>query len=210
MRKYISKKDHKVAEDLAYKNLLTLQLNSLLQEKKAIESYLKHYTPDIHQKEIDYVNSPAYQKLVAPHHKLFQEEQEAWINESYVKNTFHPESLTVKGTSGISLRSKSEAIIENVLCKYHIPFRYEARLDLGDLFYYPDFTILHPTTHQLVYWENFGMMDNPTYAKGTAEKLEQYIAHGILPSHQLICTYETKEHPLGFDLVEKMVDHYLL
>lgn len=210
MRKYISKKDHKVAEDLAYKNLLTLQLNSLLQEKKAIESYLKHYTPDIHQNEIDYVNSPAYQKLVAPHHKLFQEEQEAWINESYVKNTFYPESLTVKGTSGISLRSKSEAIIENVLCKYHIPFRYEARLDLGDLFYYPDFTILHPTTHQLVYWENFGMMDNPTYAKGTAEKLEQYIAHGILPSHQLICTYETKEHPLGFDLVEKMVDHYLL
>ena len=209
-KQYISKENRTLAEKLALKKLLLLQLETLRQEKSAIDSYLRHANPNPHQKEISYINSPAYQKLVAPHHKLFNEEQEIWMKSPYIKNPTHPENLIHKTTSGIRVRSKSEAIIDTILCKYQIPFRYEALLDLGDVSYYPDFTILHPRTNQIIYWENFGMMDNPTYAQGTAEKLTNYILHGILPSHQLICTYETKEHPLSFDLVEKMVEHYLL
>lgn len=209
-KQYIPKKNRPLAEKLAYKNLLLLQLEALLQEKLAVDSYLKRFNPNLHQKEISYINSPAYQELVAPYHKLFSEEQETWMNSSYKKNSAYPENLIHKTISGNLVRSKSEAIIDTILCKYHIPFRYEALLELGDISYYPDFTILHPVTHELVYWENFGMMDNPTYAQNTLEKLSNYITHGILPSHQLICTYETKEHPLSFDLVEKMVEHYLL
>lgn len=176
----------------------------------AVDSYLKHSSPDPHQKEVSYINSQVYQKLVKPNHKLFTETQELWMNSPYEKNLSYSENLIHKTISGNRVRSKSESIIDTILCKYHIPFRYEALLDLGDVSYYPDFTILHPITNELIYWENFGMMDNPSYAQSASEKLSQYISHGILPSHQLICTYETKDHPLSFDLVEKMVEHYLL
>ena len=209
-REYIPTDNRTLAEKLAMKKLLVLQLESFCQEKMAVDSYLKHASPNPHQKEISYINSPAYQNLVAPYHKSFTEEQELWMKFPYEKNPIHPENLIHKTASGNRVRSKSEAIIDTILCKYHIPFRYEALLDLGNISYYPDFTILHPTTNQLIYWENFGMMDNPVYAQGTAEKLSNYISHGILPSHQLICTYETKEHPLSFDFAEKMVEHYLL
>lgn len=210
IQQYIPKSNRSLAENLAHKNLLLIKLNAFLNEKKAIDAYLENYDPNIYQKEIEYTNSPAYQKLVAPYHKLFGQEQEEWMNASYKKNLSYPENLIHKTSLGLLVRSKSEAMIVSVLCKYHIPFRYEALLELGNVFYYPDFTILHPVTNELVYWENFGMMDNPVYAQNTAEKLTDYISHGILPSHQLICTYETKDHPLSFELIEKMVEHYLL
>ena len=209
-KQYIPKENHMLAQNLALKKLLLLQLETLQREKLAVTSYLRHSNPNPHQKEISYINSLAYQKLVAPYHKLYNEEQEIWMSAPYSQNPVHPENLIHKTVSGNRVRSKSEAMIDTILCKYQIPFRYEALLDLGNVKYYPDFTILHPTTNEIIYWENFGMMDNPAYAQSTSEKLTNYISHGILPSHQLICTYETKEHPLSFDLVEKMVEHYLL
>lgn len=91
-----------------------------------------------------------------------------------------------------------------------IPFRYECALPLGDVIVYPDFTIRHPRTGQLFYWEHFGMMDNPAYIKNAFSKLQLYTEHGIVPSIQLLTTYETKEHPLDFAAAENLVKLYFL
>ena len=53
-------------------------------------------------------------------------------------------------------------------------------------------------------------MDDPAYAKATSAKLGIYIANGIIPSIQLITTYETREHPLSTEEVEKIIEHYFL
>ena len=52
------------------------------------------------------------------------------------------------------------------------------------------------------------MLDDPTYSKHIYSKLRVYQEHGIIPSIQLITTYETKEHPLTYHLVEKIISHY--
>lgn len=96
------------------------------------------------------------------------------------------------------------------LYKYKIPFRYECILQLDDIFIFPDFTIRHPETGEVFYWEHFGMMDNPNYSKKVLSKLQLYISNGIIPSIQLITTYETKENPLSSEVVEKIVEHYFL
>ena len=54
------------------------------------------------------------------------------------------------------------------------------------------------------------MMDNPNYSKKVVSKLQLYISNGIIPSIQLITTYETKENPLSSEVVEKIVEHYFL
>ena len=41
-------------------------------------------------------------------------------------------------------------------------------------------------------------------------ELQLYTNHGIVPSIQLITTYETKEHPLTADTIEKIVEDYFL
>lgn len=58
--------------------------------------------------------------------------------------------------------------------------------------------------------KKFGLMDDPLYCKNAASKLQLYTSHGLIPSIQLITTYETREHPLSPKLVEEIVRHYFL
>jgi len=122
----------------------------------------------------------------------------------------HPEHLLHKSSSGNLVRSKSEAIIDMLLFHKQIPFRYECILQLEEATLYPDFTIRHPKTGALFYWEHFGLMDIPAYCHNTFSKLQLYSNYGIIPSLQLITTYETKEQPLTSNTVEKIITHYFL
>ena len=81
---------------------------------------------------------------------------------------------------------------------------------LDGIMIYPDFTIRHPKTGETFYWEHFSLMDNPTYSKNACSKLQHYISSGIIPSIQLITTYETKDNPLSAEKVEKIVEEYFL
>lgn len=108
------------------------------------------------------------------------------------------------------VRSKSEAFIDMLLHANKIPFRYECALTLGSITYYPDFTIMHPKTGEIFYWEHFGMMDDPAYAGKAFSKLHNYSKHGIIPSINLITTYETQDHPLDLDTVHRLVEQYFL
>ena len=132
------------------------------------------------------------------------------MNSSYQKNPNYPEQLIHKSISGNLVRSKSEAFIDMVLHINKIPFRYECALQLDEITIYPDFTIRHPVTGETYYWEHFGLMDQTSYIQKTFSKLELYASHGIIPSVNLLTTYETKENPLSMDMLEKIVHHYFL
>lgn len=100
---------------------------------------------------------------------------------------------------------------ENMFLYTHqIPFRYECALYLGESVIFPDFTIRHPHTGETYYWEHFGLADDPRYCKSVCTKLQLYMSNGIIPSIHLITTYETKEHPLSSETVNKMIQDYFL
>lgn len=206
---YIPKKEEKLAQRLALKNYLTLSLKDLEKEKRAIQFYLKHHNP-IPKAELLLTQSSEYQKLLSPYFTPLSQELSEWVNCPYEKNSFHPEHLTNKSFSGNFVRSKSEVIIDMSLYIHRIPFRYECALHLGGATIFPDFTIRHPKTGTFYYWEHFGLMDDLSYANNAYSKLQLYNSHGIIPSIQLITTYETKEHPLSAEVVEKIVEHYFL
>lgn len=207
---YLPKKERIVAEQLAYKKYLSLQLKNLLQEKKAIDFYLRHHNSTFYQKEQAFINSPKYKELLAPNFKPLEQDLQEWMQLPYEKCDIHPEHLVHDTYSGNVVRSKSEVLIDMVLYKNRIPFRYECMLELGDIIVYPDFTIRHPRTGQVFYWEHFGLMDNLNYSKNAISKLQLYTSNGIIPSIQLITTFETKEHPLTTEMIKKIVEHYFL
>ncbi len=107
------------------------------------------------------------------------------------------------------VRSKSEMTIANLLNHYGIPYRYEAALTLpSGRFIYPDFTILDPVHRRHVYWEHFGMMDDPQYRDYTLYKLDQYAELEIYPGINFICTFETKDHTLNTKTAVRYIRAY--
>lgn len=126
----------------------------------------------------------------------------------FEQNPKHPEDLIHKEISGNLLRSKSEAIIDTFLHQNRLPYRYECKLVLGQEILYPDFTIRHPKTGEIYYWEHFGKMDDPSYYRKVFPKLRLYTSHNIIPSINLITTFETQDNPLTVDVIEKIIQHY--
>ena len=77
-------------------------------------------------------------------------------------------------------------------------------LPVTEKWIYPDFTILNPETREEIYWEHFGMLDEPEYANKAILKLNEYELNGIHLGHQLIATFETSSQPLDISLVESI------
>lgn len=73
---------------------------------------------------------------------------------------------------------------------------------------YPDFTVRHPITGERMYWEHFGRMDDPEYREGACKKIKLYCDNGIIPSISLIATFETSDHPLDVERVEKIIKEF--
>lgn len=207
---YIPKKNRLLAKQLALKKYLSLQIQVLLQEQEAIRLYLDHHTSLSRKTEEFLSEDSEYSHLLADCFAPLSSELDDWMHAPYSHNPFHPEQLTRKCISGHLVRSKSEELISMFLFIHQIPFRYECALPLDHATYYPDFTILHPQTKQLFYWEHFGMMDYSDYSQKAFSKLQVYADHGIIPSINLITTYETKETPLHSELIEKIIKHYFL
>ncbi len=195
-----------MAEQLAEKKYLLSLLNDLKCEKNALDYYLRHHTPS--QAEELLSSHPEYRDLLSSQFKPVQASHLEWMQSTYPTNNNFPQNKIHKTCSGNTVRSKSEALIDMVLSLHQIPFRYECALTLGETTIYPDFTILHPRTEQIYYWEHFGKMDNFAYAKNVSGKLNLYLCNNIIPTINLITTYETSDNPLDTDTVEKIVTEY--
>ncbi len=209
-KKYIPKKNKHLAELLAEKKYLSCLLEDFIGEKRAIEFYLRHHHSGVGKTQEILTEMPEYQELLAPQFIPKSQELNNWMNSPYERNSKNPENLIHRGSSGNFVRSKSEAIIDMFLHMNKIPFRYECALHLKEVTLFPDFTIRHPVTGETIYWEHFGLMDDPAYAKSASSKISLYIGNGIIPSIHLITTYETREHPLSTEEVEKIIEHYFL
>ncbi len=151
--------------------------------------------------------------LQSKHDQLAQQSQNEeldWQHAPYPRAEMHEENLKHEAIGGLMVRSKSEALIAFALELEHIPFHYEEILEFDNKKIAPDFTILHPTTGERIYWEHFGMMDDPTYATETFKKLVIYGQNGIMPGKNLIYTVETNAEPLSIREIQGMITHFLM
>ena len=71
---------------------------------------------------------------------IAQDNHIEWGNLEYVRSDFWKESLTMRTSRGLLVRSKSELLIVEMLYRYGIPFRYEQELWINGKDWAPDFT----------------------------------------------------------------------
>lgn len=200
-RKIISSKNIKLLKDLAKKTHDYYLLLDYQKELKALQYYLKHFSPN-DLKAPSYLANPGIRQLLSD---FDQYAQDQWASADYQSNPYFPEQKNIRLTEKLSVRSKSEAHIALALMQKGIPFRYECELLLHGSVFYPDFTIKHPFTGKIIYWEHFGMMHEETYKKRTGEKLQKYISAGFIPGINFITTYEAENHPLDPVAIEEKI-----
>ena len=205
---YIKKKDRALAEKLAAKKYLSAVLDDLNHERISIDFYLRHITNYEPKAEKLLEDSTEVGKLLSPYFSPQSKELDEWMKSPYEKNLKYPEHLTQKVAPNEYVRSKSEAMIAKILKENHIPYRYECLIRISDIEVYPDFTIRHPRTGEVYYWEHFGLLDKADYVKNMNSKMQIYTANGFLPGINLITTYENQENPLSFEMIEMLVSYY--
>jgi len=205
---YIPKKGQGLAEQLAIRKYLSALIAELENEKDAIDAYINCINKNRGHADKLLQEDSCFQSLLTPYFSSHDMDIAGWLSEPYETNRSHPEHLIHKTIAGCFVRSKSESLITSSLYTNHIPFRYECALHLGEITLFPDFTILHPKTHNIYYWEHFGMMNNPDYAKASYKKLYLYSEHNIIPSRNLIMTFETPDNPLAYETIDHTIQFY--
>ena len=198
---YLPKNQRAKACTYAQKKYDEARLQDLKRALEEVNQYLQSHqgNPNTATKLL---NDPRYQPL------LTQSEPQDWSTQSYEQCPLHPENKFHATSAGVYVRSKAESMIATLLCLNNIPFRYEQALHLGKQIYYPDFTIRHPVTGEIYYWEHFGKMDDPTYMENAHKKLYVYSQNKIIFSMRLITTTETKETPLTTQKIQSKINAY--
>ena len=126
-----------------------------------------------------------------------------WGKQPYTMSSYRPEFRRVTTSRGIKVRSKSEALILEVLLRYGIDVRYEQEQIIDGITIAPDFTF-EGGDRALFYWEYLGMMDKPEYATRNYRKLRTYYELGIVPGNNLILTFDY-DGSINMEIIESVI-----
>lgn len=205
---YIPASNRALAKSLVQKEYNRAFLVLAKKELKALERSIKV----VSKREADDAFlkvSEGRKKLIKPYILTDEMYAKEWEKEPYIASSFMTENKVYETIKGEKVRSKSEALIANLLYELNIPYRYEMMLELGTgETRYPDFTLLKADTREKVYLEHFGLLEYEEYREDAINKLDLYRDNGIYPGKNLLITYETSKSPLDINGIRKMLEDY--
>jgi hypothetical protein len=202
---YLSKSKAKIIKQLAQKDYNKQFLKAARAEQKKLENFLNQYRKQ--QAETTFEGlSDERKALVLPYILPDDMYARAWQSRPFRPSSYKPEKKIYDTRRGEKVRSKSEAIIADMLLELGIPYRYEYPVKMHDgTIRYPDFTLLKVKTREIIFFEHFGRLSEEDYRKETIEKMDIYRASGIYPGKNLMFSYETEENPLDINGIRKML-----
>ena len=121
------------------------------------------------------------QQIIQLTYPIEQPKRQHSVDVPYAESRRHP---TLKGDF---VRSKSEALLANLLYANGIEYEYEKPLYLNGHRIHPDFTINKPGGREL-YWEHRGMAGDVGYDRNWSKKSRVYAENGISEGNGLIIT----------------------
>ena len=202
---YITKENRALVKALAQKDYNEKFLKKARAELSKLECSVRALSgasADIAYQTLD----PRRSRLVTPYLITNDLYADRWKSQPYKTNPYMPESKLYDTNNGEKVRSKTEAIIADMLLELGIPYRYEQELKLGgDAVRYPDFTLLEIKTRKEIYLEHFGLLDDEDYRNKCLHKLDEYRNNGIYLGKNLLITYESADCPFDIKGTRKMI-----
>jgi len=204
VQRLIKKGEQDLKESLMRKYFLKKYFKNLQQNIPLMKKFIQTYRPVLLDVEGD-IPSLMVDWMFDHNEKIQQ-----WIREPFKSNPSFKEGLIHTTTLGVRVRSKSEAVIASIFEANGIPFRYEAELIIGEKVYYPDFTILCPSSGKVLYWEHFGMLNDSNYRVSVEKKLCSYFENGLYPCDNFITTYDNEDRSIDASVIQRLIDFILL
>ena len=207
-RRYGIKRQPEILNGLVRKEYITKALKVIDMDIRAVDLAARRYKP------VD--ENSVMESFVEKHPEIAsgiyrtQFDENEWRNRFSRIEGYHSESLNQTAADGTRMRSKSEVYIASRLDHYGITYRSDCPTGIPGLYRIPDYTILRKRDDKILYWEHFGMMDDPEYRIDSHRKIEEYEAAGIVPWDNLIITYDTVKGGLRADLIEAMIHCWIL
>ena len=207
-RRYGIKRKPEVLNGLVRKEYVTRALRTIDKDIRALEFAAGRYRPSD--------ENTLMEGFVSKHPELAGSiyssgvNVEEWKSEYGRIDGYFPDSLIQTAADGTRMRSKNEVYIASRLDHYGLTYRSDCPAGIRGLNRAPDFTILRKRDGKIIYWEHMGMMDDLEYRIDNKRKLEEYEEAGIVPWDNLIVTYDTIDGGLRADLVEAMIQSWLL
>lgn len=133
-----------------------------------------------------------------------------WSTMAYKRNQKHPERLMHKTMKGDYVRSKSEAIIANMLFLREIEYRYEEVVTIGGVELAPDFRILLRSQNRYIYWEHMGMVGKFNYLETAMQRMKRYIEYGYEPWYDVIFTFEDIDGNINTQIIDKIITDFCI
>jgi len=207
---YIRKENRSLACALAQKEYDTSVQKLVSRRLKQINRLAAEYVDDEIELLFDQ-NHPARKAMIKPVEKTWDQLLEEWNQRTYIGKDFQSCIQEIYTKKGERVRSKSEKILADLFGDLDIPYKYECPLYLNGIgLIYPDFTLLSQKSRKEIYWEHFGIMDNPEYSEKAIKKIDTYIRNGILPGDRLIMTFESKNYSISDNVVMEMIKKYFI
>ncbi len=202
---YLKKDQLELVKSLAQKDYNRRFLKKAQYELEKIEKTIRLLEGNNADSVYDDLNE--YRKMmVKPYIQsdIFYAKQ--WQAEQFKPNPYMENMKIYDTRRGEKVRSKSEAILADMMYGLEIPYHYEKPIyfENGKV-RYPDFTLLKIRSRKEVYMEHFGLLDDEEYLNKSLIKLDEYRKHGIYVGKNLIFTYETENSPLDIKGIEKML-----
>lgn len=206
---YMPVSEHEKAKALVQKKYDQEVLKYARQQVEVIDHFLQKYDPDILKAVFENMGE-LRKEFILPIEMPDDMFAAMWQNQEYEHKGFidgAAEHYTMKNER---VRSKSEVMIANELVYYGFLYHYEFPLVILGHTIHPDFTILRMSDRKTIYWEHFGMMDDPEYRNSALSRIREYEEAGIFPGDRLIITMETLKMPLNRTQIRRVINHYLI
>ena len=200
--------DSDIVLALVRKKYVESALENVKRDIKAIDDMLAGYKPVSEEMVMEKFCSK-YPELSGGIH-YGKRDPEKWAEGYKPKEKFFVEDLKSVSSKGEDMRSGGEMYISSRLEHFGIPYRYEAPLNIPDLNYAPDFSILRPRDRKIIYWEHFGKVTDYDYVYRNIGKVKDYIDYGIKPWDNFIMTFNNEKGGYNGKLIDAMIECWLL
>jgi hypothetical protein len=204
------KNDAELIRNIREKYFVKKSITQLRKNKKIMNSLLKDFVP-FDPGEIRNNMSTVYREVQIIEWKSIMDLTiEKWKENNECDSFLYPEGLRHISAKGQRVRSKSEAIIADLLDYRNILYKYEEPLNIKGQKFFPDFTVFRSFDNRIIYWEHFGMMNDMEYKKNMEMKLLAYRNSEIIPWDNLILTFDTEEGNIDVSMISSIIDKMLL
>lgn len=145
-----------------------------------------------------------------------QTKADEWVKEGLYKRSYYeagrpyPEGLVLRTVSGEMVRTRGEVIIANTLDSFGLSYVYEWPKWIDGRLRWPDFTVLHPKTKEIITIEYMGRYDDSGYREKNNPRMEEFFNEGYILGQNLLVFMDNADGIIDSNKIHRVIKAFFM